>query len=45
MHLMNILNHLETSEEEREKARDFFEGKVISFSAVSDFIGQLRSYQ
>lgn len=45
MHLMNILNHLETSEEEREKAKVHFEDKVISFRAVSDFIGQLRNYQ
>ncbi len=45
MHLMNILNHLETSEEEREKAKVHFEDKVISFRAVSEFIGQLRNYQ
>jgi hydroxymethylglutaryl-CoA reductase len=45
MHLMNILNHLETSEEEREKAKVHFEDKVISFRGVSEFIGQLRNYQ
>ncbi|MCF8058522.1 MAG: hydroxymethylglutaryl-CoA reductase, degradative [Bacteriovoracaceae bacterium] len=45
MHLMNILNHLETSEEEREKAKKHFEDRSISFRAVSDFIGQLRNYQ
>ncbi len=45
MHLMNILNHLETNEEEREKARIHFEDEVISFSAVSEFVKNLRSYQ
>lgn len=45
MHLMNILNHLETNEDERNKARVYFEDKVISFSAVSDYVKNLRSYQ
>lgn len=45
MHLMNILNHLDASESEREKAKDYFEKQVISFRAVSDFISQLRNYQ
>lgn len=45
MHLMNILNHLETSEEEREQAKIYFEDKVISFSSVSEFIKELRNYQ
>ncbi len=45
MHLMNILNHLETNEEERDKAKDHFEDKAITFRAVSDFVGQLRNYQ
>jgi hydroxymethylglutaryl-CoA reductase len=45
MHLMNILNHLETSEEEREKAKVHFEDKVISFRGVSDYIKELRNYQ
>jgi hydroxymethylglutaryl-CoA reductase len=45
MHLMNILNHLDASESEREKAKTHFENRVISFRDVSDFIGQLRNYQ
>ena len=45
MHLMNILNHLDASESEREKAKVHFENKVISFRDVSEFVGQLRSYQ
>ncbi len=45
MHLMNILNHLDASEEEREKARVKFSEEVISFRGVSDFISQLRQYQ
>tara|TARA_Y100000780_G_scaffold232570_1_gene266808 strand:+ start:104303 stop:105655 length:1353 start_codon:yes stop_codon:yes gene_type:complete len=45
MHLMNILNHLQANEEEREKAKVKFSEEVISFKGVSDFITQLRQYQ
>jgi hydroxymethylglutaryl-CoA reductase len=45
MHLMNILNHLESNDEERELAKKEFETKVISFNAVRDFIAALRNYQ
>ncbi len=45
MHLMNILNHLEANDEEREKARIEFETQVISFNSVRDFIAGLRNYQ
>ncbi|MCP4913018.1 MAG: hydroxymethylglutaryl-CoA reductase, degradative [Oligoflexia bacterium] len=45
MHLMNILNHLEASNEEREKAKIHFENEVISFKSVRDFIGSMRNYQ
>lgn len=44
MHLMNILNHLEASEEEREKTRLHFANEVISFQAVRDFVASLRNY-
>ena len=44
MHLMNILNHLEANEEERQKARDYFKNEVISFKAVRDFVASLRNY-
>lgn len=43
MHLMNILNHLEASEAEREKAKDYFANEVISFKAVREFITGLRN--
>ena len=45
MHLMNILNHLETNDEERELAKKEFDTRVISFNAVRDFIAALRNYQ
>ncbi|MDC1174820.1 hydroxymethylglutaryl-CoA reductase, degradative [Bacteriovoracaceae bacterium] len=45
MHLMNILNHLEANEEEREAAKLNFEDKVISFQLVREFIGSIRNYQ
>ncbi len=45
MHLMNILNHLEASEVEREKVKKYFENEVISFSAVRDFLSKERNLQ
>lgn len=44
MHLMNILNHLEASEAERESAKAHFENEVISFKSVREYISQLRNY-
>lgn len=44
MHLMNILNHLEANEEEREKAKVHFANEVISFKSVREFIASLRNY-
>lgn len=44
MHLMNILNHLEASEAERESAKTYFENEVISFKSVREYISQLRNY-
>ncbi len=44
MHLMNILNHLEASETEREQAKVHFEQEVISFKSVRDFLSSLRNY-
>ncbi len=44
MHLMNILNHLEASEAEREKAKAYFANEVISFKSVREFIASLRNY-
>lgn len=44
MHLMNILNHLEASEKEREMAKKHFANEVISFKSVREFISTLRNY-
>ena len=42
MHLMNILNQLEATLEERIKIKDYFENKVVSHSAVVDMFCELR---
>lgn len=44
MHLFNILNRLEANDQEREFTRKYFEDKVVSFSAVRDFLAQQRNY-
>ena len=38
MHLLNILNHLEASEKQVKQAVVYFKDKVVSFSAVRDFL-------
>ncbi|WP_203295518.1 hydroxymethylglutaryl-CoA reductase, degradative [Luteirhabdus pelagi] len=43
MHLMNILNQMDASTEEKEKAEKHFQDAVISHSAVTDFIANLRA--
>ena len=45
MHLMNILNHLECDEAERDKSKTYFENEVITFQSVREFIVSLRNYQ
>ena len=42
MHLMNILNQLEASLEEKEKAVEYFKTNVVSNSAVVDFVNSLK---
>ena len=42
MHLMNILNHFEATEEEKKKAVEYFVGNKVSFANVSEFISKLR---
>jgi hydroxymethylglutaryl-CoA reductase len=42
MHLMNILNHLKANAEEIAEVIAHFEDKVVSFTAVRDFVGTLR---
>ena len=44
MHLMNMLNQLEVSNQEREQTITYFENKTISYSAVENYIASLRSY-
>lgn len=44
MHLMNILNHLEADQAEREAAKKYFENEVISFKAVREFVSEARNY-
>ncbi len=38
MHLMNILNHLEATDQEKMLTFQHFKDKVVSFSAVRDFL-------
>jgi hydroxymethylglutaryl-CoA reductase len=42
MHLMNILNHLNATEQEMPLALEWFEDKIVSFAAVRDFLHRLR---
>lgn len=43
MHLLNILNHLQANEAEQARAVDFFKDKVVSFTAVRDYLQRSRS--
>ncbi len=45
MHLLNILNHMGATEEERELAKEFFRTRVISFKAVQEFLAGQRTLQ
>jgi hydroxymethylglutaryl-CoA reductase len=45
MHLMNILNHLEANEVERNLAKSHFENEIISYKAVREFVSTLRNYE
>ncbi len=45
MHLMNILNQFSATEEERIKAKAYFEKDMISFQSVRDYLTQLRDVQ
>ena len=42
MHLNNILNQLQASEEEKRKARDYFKDKTVSYAAVEQYLESLR---
>lgn len=43
MHLMNILNHLEAQPTEIKATNAYFDDKVVSFTAVKDYVQQIRS--
>lgn len=42
MHLLNILNQLEATENEMKNAKEFFEKRVVSYTAVRSFIQSIR---
>ncbi|HFC01338.1 MAG TPA: hydroxymethylglutaryl-CoA reductase, degradative [Phaeodactylibacter sp.] len=42
MHLLNILNHFDATEKEVKETVFYFKDKIVSFSAVRDFLGLLR---
>ncbi len=42
MHLMNILNHFEATENEKKQAEEYFMGHKVSFANVSEYITKLR---
>lgn len=43
MHLLNILNHLEASESEKEYALTYFKDNIVSFTNVRVMLDQIRS--
>lgn len=43
MHLLNILNHLEATEEERHFALEYFKDKVVSYTTTRVMLEQYRS--
>lgn len=45
MHLMNILNHLEATNDEREEIKKLFENQVVSFNSVREQLSKFRNYQ
>ena len=42
MHLNNILNQLNASEDDKKKAREYFKDKTVSYAAVEQFLDSLR---
>jgi hydroxymethylglutaryl-CoA reductase len=43
MHLLNILNHLEATDEEKQYALQYFKDKVVSFTTTRVMLEQFRS--
>lgn len=44
MHLMNILNHLGSSDSETEQSLQYFKDKSVSFTAVREFLAEQRKH-
>ena len=42
MHLNNILNQLNATDEEKKKAREYFKDKTVSYAAVEQFLDSLK---
>ena len=42
MHLNNILNQLNATDEEKRKAREYFKDKTVSYAAVEQFLESLK---
>ncbi len=45
MHLLNILNHMGATDEERVLAKEHFKTRVITFKAVAEFLSSRRTFQ
>ena len=45
MHLLNILNHYHSTEEEKEYALNYFKDKIVSFSTVRTMLEQFRGVE
>ncbi len=43
MHLMNIMNQFSVNAQEKELIQDYFKDQVVSFSAVKEYIEELRN--
>jgi hydroxymethylglutaryl-CoA reductase len=42
MHLLNILNNFAATETEKHAAVEYFKTRKVSFSAVADFVKDIR---
>ena len=42
MHLNNILNQLQASDEDKRQAREYFKDKTVSYAAVEQFLKSLH---
>ncbi len=43
MHLTNVLNYMNASEEEKAKAMEYFKNRKVSFTAVNDYVNGIRT--